>query len=53
MSKIIAGRFETQAEADAAAVSLAEEADGVWRDGIWEDFDPTVLPRRPVPDDRR
>jgi len=23
-----------------------EEAEGVWRDGVWEDFDPTVLPRR-------
>lgn len=25
-----------------------EEAEGVWRDGVWEDFDPTVLPRRPA-----
>jgi len=25
-----------------------EEAQGVWRNGVWEDFDPTVLPHRPL-----
>jgi hypothetical protein len=30
-----------------------EEAEGVWRDGVWADFDPTVLPKRPASGDLR
>jgi hypothetical protein len=26
-----------------------EEAQGVWRDGVWEDFDPTLRPQQPAP----
>ena len=48
MSKLIAGRFDTQAAADAATAALAgagfqpnvEEAEGDWREGTWADFDP-------------
>jgi hypothetical protein len=29
-----------------------EEADGIWRDGVWEDFDPTAQPERPTVDYR-
>lgn len=25
-----------------------EEAEGVWRDGVWEDFDPTAVPHRVI-----
>lgn len=29
-----------------------EEADGTWRNGTWEDFDPTLPPRRPSMSER-